>query len=187
MVRIIEDIFEKSNLSPLGIKLLIFLVRHPSEDFYLKELAESVGASSSGCHTALGGLLYDGLVQRRRDGGNVYWRANTDNPSLVGFKVFTNIQELRHLVIRIRDLSRRVVLYGSCATGEDTHESDIDILVVTDDVEEAREMLRGVHVNGRLLSPLVLTPSGLLALKEEDRALYDEVRKGIELWGGVQE
>ena len=184
MVRKIEYIFEKSNLSPLGIKLLTFLARHPSEEFYLKELAQGVGASASGCFTALKGLLEDNLVVRRKDGVNVYWQADMDNPALVSFKVFMNIQELGGVIERLRNIASKVVLFGSCATGEDTHRSDIDLLVVTNETEEAADLLAGVRVNDRSLSPIILSPSRLLGTKEEDRALYDEFRRGIVLWGG---
>jgi hypothetical protein len=187
MVRKIEDMFEKSNLSPLGIRLLTFLARHPSEEFYLKELAGEVRASESGCHTAIKGLLEDDLVVSRRSGRNVYIRANTDNPALAMFKVFMNIQELNGLVERLRGISGKVVLFGSCATGEDTHRSDIDLLVMTDHVEEVRRVLTGARINGRRPSPIVVTPARLLGLKDEDPALYEGIRRGIVLWGGEHE
>ena len=187
MVRKIEKVFEKSNLSPLGIRLLTFLARHPSDEFYTKELANDVGASVSGCHTALAGLQKDRLVVRRKDGVNVYWRADTDNPALVSFKVFMNIQELGGVIDRLKDISVKVVLFGSCATGEDTGRSDIDLLVVTNEIDEVSHRLSGILVNGRSISPIVLTPARLLGVKEEDRALYDEMRKGIVLWVGVHE
>lgn len=184
MVRKIENISEKSNLSPLGIRLLTYLGRHPLDEFYTKKLAGEINASVSGCHTALAGLLEDNLVVRRKEGGNVYWKANMENPSLRSFKVFRNIQQMRGIIDALMDVASQVVLFGSCATGEDTHRSDIDLMVVTNETEQVAVMLRGVHVDGRPVSPIILTPSRLLDKKEEDRALYDEVRGGMILWGG---
>ena len=114
MIRNFEYVSEKSNMSPLGIRLLTFLARHPSDELYTKDLAIRIGASISGCHTALAGLLKDDLVNRRKEGGNVYWRANTYNPSILSFKVFINIQQLRGVVSRLRDITSKVVLFGSC-------------------------------------------------------------------------
>ena len=184
MVRKIEYVSEKSNLSPLGIRLLIFLARYPSDEFYTKDLASRIDASISGCHTALAGLLKDDLVNRRKEGGNVYWKANTDNPSILNFKVFINIQQLRGVISRLKDITSKVVLFGSCATGRDTYKSDIDLLIVTHDTEEVVNMLKGVHIDNRPLSPLIMTPSRLFDIKDDDRALYDEVRVGITLWDG---
>jgi hypothetical protein len=184
MERKIENIYEKSNLSPLGIILLTFLSRHPEEEFYTKDLAGRIDGSVSGCHSALAGLLTDELVHRRKDGGNVYWKAKMDNPSIVNFKVFINIQQLRGILGRIKDLSRKVVLFGSCATGMDTHRSDIDLLVVTNESDTVSNLLRDIRVDGRPLSPLMMTPSRLFEIKDDDRALYEEVRAGITLWDG---
>jgi predicted nucleotidyltransferase len=187
MARKIEKISVKSNLSPLGIRLLTYLARYPMDEFYTKDLASRVEASVSGCHTALAGLLEDDLVTRRKEGGNVYWQARMDNPSVVHFKVFINIQQLRHVVKAVKDLSRRMVLFGSCASGRDTHRSDIDLLVVTSDTEAVSKALRGVLVDGRPVRPVVLTASRLLVMKDDERAIYDEMHKGITLWSDEDE
>ncbi len=184
MARKIENIFEKSNLTPLGIRLLTFLARHPSEEFYLKELAKEVGASASGCFTALGGLLEDNLVVRRKDGVNVYWRAETDNPALVSFKVFMNIQELGGILKALKELALKVVLFGSCSRGDDTSASDIDLLVVTLRRDEIGGLLRQSTVNGRALRPIVMGPHDMVELTEKDPALSEEIAKGIVLMRG---
>jgi predicted nucleotidyltransferase len=110
-----------------------------------------------------------------------------DNPSVVHFKVFINIQQLRHVVKAVKDLSRRMVLFGSCASGRDTHRSDIDLLVVTSDTEAVSKALRGVLVDGRPVRPVVLTASRLLVMKDDERAIYDEMHKGITLWSDEDE
>lgn len=179
--------FEKSNLSPLGIRLLTFLARNPSREVHLRQLADEVGASPSGCYTALGGLSEDNLVVSRRSGRSVYWQANTANPGLASFKVFTSIRELEGALREVRALSSKVVLFGSCATGDDTDASDVDLLVVTEDVARVREVLRGARAGGRRVNPIVLSPTGLLELREANRSLYDEMRKGIVLWSGSHE
>ena len=187
MVRKNEHMFEKSSLSPLGFRLLTFLARNPSREVYLRQLASEVGASPSGCSTVMRGLHEDNLVLSRKSGRNVYWQANTENPGLRSLKVFINIKELEGALKKVRDLSSKVVLFGSCATGEDTDASDIDLLIVTEDVPRARKILSGARAGGRRINPMFLSSSGLLDLKETDRALYDELRKGIVLWSGNHE
>jgi len=184
MVRKIENVFEKSNISPLGIKLLTFLARHPSDRFYLTELANDIGGSVSGCHTALAGLLEDNLVVRKKEGVNVYWGANTANPALVSFKMFMNIQELGGILRALEDMALKVVLFGSCARGDDTHASDIDLLVVTLDEDGTSELLGRTRVNGRELRPMVMSPRAMVELTEKDPALSDEIGKGIVLMRG---
>ncbi len=95
-----------------------------------------------------------------------------------------NIQQLRGIVDSLKDHTIKVVLFGSCSRGDDTHRSDIDLLVVAGGSEEVKGMLKDIHVDGRPLSALVMTPSRFFNLKDDDRALYEEIRDGIILWDG---
>jgi hypothetical protein len=80
----------------------------------------------------------------------------------------------------------RLVLFGSHARGETTEESDIDLLVVIDDLmsHDARDvdeivgdMLTRTNV---LLSPLVLSAERLDQLRARERRLVAEIdRDGI--------
>jgi predicted nucleotidyltransferase len=39
--------------------------------------------------------------------------------------------EINTLIQRLKETSSRIILFGSCATGEDTADSDIDIFIET--------------------------------------------------------
>jgi predicted nucleotidyltransferase len=63
--------------------------------------------------------------------------------------------------------AKEIILYGSYAKGEETGDSDIDILVISDTKERFHErqatvkrLLRGLK-NKVAVSPIVLTPSEL--------------------------
>lgn len=58
-----------------------------------------------------------------------------------------NIYELHDIVQLLRDKSIKIILFGSCALGEDTIESDIDVFVLTDEIVEVRSILKSVSLS----------------------------------------
>jgi len=187
MVRKNENMFEKTNLTSLSIDLLKFLVRNPNKEFYIRELARLTSSSVGGSYSALKYLYRTDLVERRRSGRNLYYKVNEKNSALKYFKIFFNIQELSSLIKRIRQRCRKIVLFGSCATGEDTMESDIDLFIVADNVKKIKDNIKVKYINQRELKPIVITPHDLLELKNRDKAFYEEVDKGIILWRSSNE
>ena len=112
MIRKNENIFEKTNLTPMGIELLRFLARNPDKEFYIKELAKLTDISIGGSYAALKKLYKMNLIDRRRSGYNLYYKVNEKNPALKYFKLFVNIQELNGLANRIKGRCNKIVLFG---------------------------------------------------------------------------
>jgi len=186
MVRKNEHMFEKMNLTPLGITVLSWLARNPDKEFYVREITRAVYGSLGGCHKVLKNLYGKKLLNRRKSGRNVYYSVNDTNPAIKYFKIFMNIYEIHDIVQLLQDKSIKIVLFGSCAHGEDTTKSDIDILVITNEVDETRRILNSISLR-RDIAPVVLSPTDLMKLKERDKAFYSEVTGGIVLWGDSYE
>jgi len=182
MIRKNENIFEKTNLTPLGIELLKFLARNPGKEFYITELAKLADISIGGSYAALKKLYKIHLIDRRRSGRNSYYRVNEEKPALKYFKIFFNIQELSPLINRIKSRCKKIVLFGSCATGDDTMESDIDLFIIADNSKAIKDTIKIKYINQRELKSIVITPHDLIELKNKDKAFYDEIDKGIVLW-----
>jgi len=182
MIRKNENIFEKTNLTPLSIDLLKFLSRNPNKEFYIKEIAQYTNSSVDGCYSALIYLYKMDLVTKRKSGRNVYYSINEINPSLRYFKIFVNILEITPIIKRIEKNCNKIILFGSCSTGEDTMESDIDLFVVAENISTVKDKINTKQINQRDLKPVIVTPHALLEMKNNDRGFYDEVNKGIVLW-----
>jgi len=56
MVRKSEHMFEKVNITPLGLQILIFLARNPDNQFYLREIAKILNKIVGGTHKTLKSL-----------------------------------------------------------------------------------------------------------------------------------
>jgi predicted nucleotidyltransferase len=85
--------------------------------------------------------------------------------------------------LRIQKVSNKIVLYGSCATGEDTSESDIDLFIIS--MEKSRvlnEIRKEVSAMKREVKAVVVSGQEYLLMRNKKEALLGELDKGIALW-----
>ena len=81
----------------------------------------------------------------------------------------------------IYQLSDKIILFGSCSTGEDNYESDIDLLVLTNEKEKVNKKIINTKLN-RKIQAVVVNTVDLMKIKEKDKGFYQEINKGITLW-----
>jgi predicted nucleotidyltransferase len=173
--------FEKVNITPLGLQILAFLARNPDKQFYIREIAKNMNKSVGGTHKTLKSLKEMDFIKENKSGKNIYYQVNQMNPSIRNFKIFITINELSTLVNKLKDISEKIVLFGSCANGEDTTESDIDLLVLTNEKDEVNKKILNAKLS-RKIQAVVVNAGNLMKIKEEDKGFYQEINKGITLW-----
>ncbi|MEA2055845.1 MAG: nucleotidyltransferase domain-containing protein [Candidatus Thermoplasmatota archaeon] len=173
--------FDKVNITPLGLRILVFLARNPDQQFYIREIAKDINKSVGGTHKTLKLLKEMDFVNENKSGKNLYYQINPMNPSIKNFKIFITINELTSLVNRLKETSEKIILFGSCANGEDTAESDIDLLVLTNEKEKINKKILNTKVN-RKVQAVVVSTGDLMKIKEKDKGFYQEINKGITLW-----
>jgi len=181
MVRKSEHMFEKVNITPLGLQILIFLARNPDKQFYIREIAKNMDKSVGGTHKNLKSLKEMSFVKENKSGKNLYYQINQMNPSIKNFKIFMTINELAPLVNKLKEMSEKIILFGSCATGQDTSESDIDLLILTNEKEKVNKYIISKRFD-RKIQAVVINTGDLMKIKEKDKAFYQEIKKGITLW-----
>jgi predicted nucleotidyltransferase len=90
---------------------------------------------------------------------------------------------LKALTDTLKENSKRIVLFGSCAQGTDTKESDIDLLVLTDKKEVAGKVISEFNKKSqRRVAPITVNMNEYISLKRDDKALYENIERGITLW-----
>ena len=181
MVRKNEHMFEKVNITPLGLEILTFLARNPDQQFYMREIAKNMNKSVGGTHKTLKSLKELEFIKEKKSGKNIYYHINQMNPSIKNFKIFMTINELTPLVKKLRALSEKIILFGSCTKGEDTNESDIDVLVLTNEKDKVNKMMVNTKFK-RKIQAVVVNAGDLMKIKEKDKGFYQEITKGITLW-----
>ena len=118
-------------------RVLGWLLGHPDEAFYLRELVRQVGGAVGAVQRELELLTASGLVRREVRGKQVYFQANQKAaifPELQGLfaKTVGLVVILRESLMPLADRMRAAFVFGSAARGELHASSDIDLLVVGD-------------------------------------------------------
>ncbi|MCX6667943.1 MAG: nucleotidyltransferase domain-containing protein [Euryarchaeota archaeon] len=173
--------FEKMNITPLSMQILTFLARHPDQEFYMREIAQSIKKSVGGTHNALKSLYAMNFLIEKKSGKNIYYRINSANPSVKNFKIFVTTTELNPLINDLKNIAEKIILFGSCSVGDDTAASDIDLFVLSHETEKVKSYLKKKQ-SGRTIQAVVVNAAELMKLKERDKAFYQEINKGITLW-----
>jgi len=138
-----------------------------------RQIARALGLSPKPLNRTLADLTAEGLLIQRNVGSAYLFRANLDNP-LVSDILVPLFQKERNLLRDALDevldgLKERIftaILYGSVSRGEDRPSSDVDLMIVTDQVEEVEEVLEEQAVTfleryGNILSAQVISPDEL--------------------------
>ncbi|MDN7012529.1 hypothetical protein FGW20_05635 [Methanoculleus sp. FWC-SCC3] len=174
-----NSLFRKSSLI-----LLVVLGRAYTNKFHVRELSRMVERDVSLVSKNLKDLEAMGLVTREDVGNLAFYQARMESVLLRQTKIWFTLLELQPLVRDLQEVTTSAVLYGSCARGEDTSASDIDLYIETAEKEPVREVLeRHRAALSRELSPVVHTADETYRLKTEDAPFFDSIRQGIVLSG----
>jgi predicted nucleotidyltransferase len=160
-------------------KVVRLLTSFPTREFTGREIAGIIGVGHRAVDIALGDLVSLDIVTVRRIGRANVYTANGDSQR---FQALARLFEeeaktrdalLSEIRVSIPDVLS-CVLFGSVARGEESLDSDVDLLVIADNpkgLAEALENLRS-KVAKRFslhLAPIVLTPA---QLREKWKAPY---------------
>lgn len=176
-------------ISTINQKVLSLLAKFSDQEFYEREVARKLGISTGSANRALNELFSSGVVSRRREGKMYFYSVDSSNAALTEFKKMVNLMLVEPLVEELKKISSRIVLYGSCALGTDTSESDLDLFVVSNSKEDVSNVIsnfrftRGfenIHIQSVTRTPVELLEGG-----ESERTFIEEVDRGVVLWERV--
>ncbi len=95
------------------------------------------------------------------------------------FKIILTLLEIDPFILRLKEVSTRIILFGSCAAGEDTIDSDIDIFIESDNKIEVATLHDHYQEEiSRKISPLILDSSEFRNLGAKDRPLFERIKMG---------
>jgi DNA-binding transcriptional ArsR family regulator len=190
------SILEQLLGSRLRARLLGWLLSHPGERYFVRQLASLLQEDSTNLSRELSRLEALGVVSSSREGLQKYFQANPDSPIY---------PELRGLVLKtsgvgdilkqaLQPLADRIMvafLFGSVAAGKETAASDIDLFIAGDVrlgeivgvLSPAQDQL------GREINPVVYPVTELHAKLEQGHHFLQSVFSGpkILLWGDARE
>ncbi|HEY2090953.1 MAG TPA: nucleotidyltransferase domain-containing protein [Thermoanaerobaculia bacterium] len=157
---IADALFSRTQQRVLGI-----LFGQPERSFFANEIFQKAGTGRGTVQRELERLHASGLVTVRSVGNQKHFQANATSP--VFHELCSIILKTSGLAEPITDalrpLRKRIALafiYGSVARGEETAASDVNLLVVSDDLlleELLRRLADAERKTGRAIHPALYT------------------------------
>ncbi len=162
-------------------KILKFLLEHPGEKYYDRQISLLSGISRAGTNFALRDLAKTGIVQREKKGKMNFYHISTEPLLVKELKIVLNMLMLNELVGKTLEYCSKIVLFGSASKGENEKDSDIDILFVTTDKSRVSSIVLKDSLREKL-QPVVVTQNDFIKMKTENPVFYKEVNEGKVLW-----
>lgn len=151
------------------------------EKMYLSQIAKKSGVSLSTCHQILERRVANREIEKVKMGNlNIYFLDKND-PLVSQMKVARAIELLKPLLIKLQDVSQKIILFGSAAQGKDVADSDFDLFILTSDKKKVQKITSKSRI-GREIKPVIKNFLEFMELKEKDRIFYEEINKGVVLW-----
>lgn len=145
-------------------RLLALLFGHPERSYYTSEIVRNLQSGTGAVDRELARLQKSGLVAVERIGNQKHYRANTESP------IFDELRGIIQKTVGLKEPLRQALqdhasqikvafVYGSVAKKSDTAQSDIDLMVVGDDLvySDLYEALQEAEKDiGRTVSPTIM-------------------------------
>lgn len=146
-------------------RVLAILFGHPERSFYAKEIIGLANSGSGAVQRELSTFADSGLLTVSRIGNQKHYRANPDSPIFGELCAITRktvglAEPLSRALAPLASCIKMAFVYGSVAKGTDTASSDVDLMLIGDDIDYAKVfsalgdvgMMLGREVNPTILS-----------------------------------
>ena len=148
-------------------RLFAALFGQPQRSFYTNELVRLAGSGIGVVQRELASLTDCGLLRVERRGNQKHYQANADAPVFAELgaivrKTFGVAGVLRAVLAPLATRVERAFVYGSVASGTHHADSDVDVMVVADDItlEELFAALQPASDSlARRINPTLYTPA----------------------------
>jgi len=171
-------------------RLLAALFGQPERSYYTSELIALTRAGSGAVQRELVDLAQVGLLTCTKVGNQKHYQANPASP------VFAELRALVLKTVGLADVLREALaplagqvamafVFGSMAKGQDTAQSDVDVLLVSDalgygDVFAALEPAS--RALGRTINPALYSKADFRARMLGDNAFISRVMQQPKIW-----
>ncbi len=175
--------FAGPRLSLKHLWVLNLLSHYSDRPLSVAEIARGLGVKQPAIQPAVDDLHRLGMVRRSTGKDGPQFTLNTSNPWTRRARAMLNLVYLDPLLDDLSRISHKVILFGEAAHGGESLGQAIDLLIVTTarDRHKVLRALAASELNGRL-RPTVVDGDELAALPHRNRALYDQVSRGLVLW-----
>jgi len=127
---LISVLFPKTRRAVLATTLM-----HPDRWWFLADLARHIGVPPSSLQREMESLVEVGILLRRQEGKQVYFKPDTNCPILpelqgIMTKTLGLVDVLQNTLLPFKKSIEIAFVYGSIARSEELSESDVDLMIV---------------------------------------------------------
>ena len=170
-------------ITPTLMKVLTVFMEDPIRERHEREVMREAKVSKGSANGILRLLAEQDILTRQRKGRMVFYRLNTDEPTARQLKILANVHALKELVDQLKQHARKITLFGSIAQGTDAKESDVDLLIISQDKEHVKRIVSAYNRrNTRKVAAITLDTNEYILLQQEDKPLHENIERGITLW-----
>lgn len=185
MVRLADALFTATQQ-----KVLALLYGRPDRSFFTREILRATGMGVATIKRELDRMLAAGILRMRKLGNQHHYQANPECPiydELLGIvrKTFGVADVLYDCLAPILNEISFAFVYGSVAKREDTSDSDIDVLVVTDRLAYAEVMnhlLQAEEQLGRAVNPTIYDTAQFRQKLAQKTSFLSRVKDQPKIW-----
>lgn len=180
-----DALFAKVQQRVLGV-----LFGNPGRSFYANEVIRLAGSGSGAVQRELARLEASGLVTVTRLGKQKHYQANAASPVFeelraFALKTFALADVLRAALDPVAENVQAAFVYGSIARGQDVAASDIDLMVISEELAYA-ELFAAVEKAsvrvGRKIAPTIYSREEWAKRQAEGNAFVTRVLAQPKLW-----
>lgn len=171
-------------------RVLGILYGQPERSFYSNELIKLAASGSGAVQRELATLTRSGLVSLKQVGNQRHYQANANSP------IFTELRAIIQKTVGLADPLRQALqamseeiaaafVYGSVAKKTDTASSDIDLMVIANDLSygELFSALEEASVTlGRTVNPTILSRDEFHSRLAKQESFLSRVMEQSKIW-----
>lgn len=171
-----------------------FLIRNFSKDYNINQLAKKLHISPGGMFKILKKLEGQNFLTEKKLGNNIFYKINYKSYEALDTCKFalTEKKVTSYIKVWIKDLevlkkkTELAILFGS-VLNKGREARDVDLLLVFNkrNLRDIENLIDGLNkIKSKRVHAIYQTKGDLIKnIKKQDRAILEEIRTGIILWG----
>jgi len=162
-------------------KVLHFFIDYPIKELMETEIQKTTKLSKSGVNYALRDLVAANFLSRAKRGKAFFYTLNHKSLIVKQLKIIETLLWLIPLLKRLEPLISKIILFGSASRGENTLDSDVDLLIISRNKDLVLEQIKKINSKQKIQS-IIYSNLNFIEKKKTDPIFYEQVIRGIVLW-----
>ncbi|MEA3378370.1 MAG: nucleotidyltransferase domain-containing protein, partial [Nanoarchaeota archaeon] len=122
------------------LNIMKIFLEEPTREFNVREVARILKISPATASKKLKNLMEKELLKERKERLYNLYKADIENEYYKDVKIFYNVRKIKNYGL-VNSLNKfylmpNIILFGSCAWGMDTKDSDMDLLIISEKKKE---------------------------------------------------